>query len=802
MRLRFVQPAESLTAEDRRLLLDRSTSSDAAIRSDTAAIIERVRREGDDALRAYAERFDGVALGAIEVSMESCREALASLEPALRRAMERTARNVAAVHRAFLPRTQETTPEPGIVIGRRPDPLGRVGVYAPGGRAAYPSSVLMGVVPARVAGVGEVIVCSPPESATGLPSRVVMAAAALGGADRVFAVGGAGAIAAMAYGTASVPRVDRIVGPGNAYVAEAKLQCAGAVAIDSPAGPSEVLVLADAAASAEVIAREMLGQAEHDPLACAVCVVVGERQGRAVAEWLGRLVGAQPRRAIIEASLESRGGVIWCEDMDQAIALANEYAAEHLIVMASDAESVLARCRNAGTIFVGESASNAFGDYMTGANHVLPTGGLARSYSGLSVLDFVRWTTYQRISPAAAAALAGDVGTFADAEGLPGHAIAARAWQGGDSAGTGAGAVAGPGEATTLAPRPGYDAIRLYDPGVAPSLAIDLSDNTNRWGLPPAALRAIHGLDAATVTRYPSLFGGELKGELARMLGVDPSMVVTGNGSDGILEPAIRAFAEPGDRLAHPDPSFVMIATFARMNGLTPVPVPLTPTYDVDAEAMLATGGRIIYLCSPNNPTGNAMSRDALLRVLREAPGLVILDEAYAEFAGWSAVELLGQSDRLLVTRTLSKAFGLAGLRVGYGVGSPAVVQGVEKARGPYTVSVAAEAAAIAALREDQAWVRGTIAEAVEVRGLLEHALRDMGLEPVGSSANFVFAPCAQSVRVGQALASRGIAVRAFAGLPPVSAALRASGGEALRINVAPRVVVETVITALREVLR
>ena len=616
----------------------------------------------------------------------------------------------------------------------------------------------------------------------------------------MFAVGGAGAIAAMAYGTATVPAVNRIVGPGSAYVAEAKLQCAGAVAIDSPAGPSEVLVLADDAASAEVIARELLGQAEHDPLACAVAVVVGERQARAVAACLDRLVEAQPRRGIIEASLESRGGVLWCDDMDQAVALANDYATEHLIVMADDAEAVLARCRNAGTIFVGESASNAFGDYMTGANHVLPTGGLARSYSGLSVLDFVRWTTYQRISPAAAAGLADDVGTFADAEGLPGHAIAARAWQG--SAPVRGGAAPATRSPAVLAPRPGYEAIRLYDPGVAPSLPIDLSDNTNRWGLPPAALRALRALDEGTLTRYPSLFGGELKGEIARMLGVDPAMVVTGNGSDGILEPAIRAFAEPGDRLAHPDPSFVMIATFARMNGLVPVPVPLTPAYDVDAEAMLATGARITYLCSPNNPTGNVMSRDALRRVVREAPGLVILDEAYAEFAGWSAVELLGESDRLLVTRTLSKAFGLAGLRVGYGVGAPAVVQGVEKARGPYTVSVAAEAAAIAALREDREWVRGTVAEAVTVRRALAEALRDMGLTPVPSGANFVFTPCAKAVQVGQALASRGIAVRAFAGLPPVSAALRESGGEALRINVAPRPVMDAVIAALREVLR
>ena len=427
--LRFLGRLDALGPDDRRLLLDRSTSSDEGIRTRVSAIIARVRAEGDGALRDFAERFDRVTLDALEVPLETCRAALASVDPALRRAMQRTATNIERVHRAFLPATSETEPEPGIVVGRRPDPLGRVGVYAPGGRAAYPSSVLMGVVPARVAGVREVIVCSPPESPSGLPSPVVLAAAALGGADRVFALGGAGAIAAMAYGTASVPRVDRIVGPGNAYVAEAKLQCAGAVAIDSPAGPSEVLVIADAAANPEVVAREMLGQAEHDPLACALAVVVGEEAARAVAEWLGRLIEQEPRREIIEASLSSRGGVLWCDTIEDAVRFANDYATEHLILMTDEPDSVLARCRNAGTIFVGESASNAFGDYMTGANHVLPTGGLARSYSGLSVLDFIRWTTYQRVTPAAAASLAEDVGVFADAERLPGHAIAARAWK-------------------------------------------------------------------------------------------------------------------------------------------------------------------------------------------------------------------------------------------------------------------------------------------------------------------------------------------------------------------------------------
>jgi histidinol dehydrogenase len=271
--IRWVGACADLTAADRRALFDRTTALDTAVGERTASIVARVRREGDDALRALAHELDGVTLDALEVPRIRWQAALDALAPALRAALERSAENVGRVHRAFRPVPQETESEPGIVIGRRPDPLGRVGVYAPGGRAAYPSSVLMGVVPARVAGVGEIILCSPPARETGAPSEVVLAAAALAGADRVFALGGAGAIAAMAYGTASVPRVDRIVGPGNAYVAEAKLQVSNVVAIDSPAGPSELLVLCDDSADPVLVAREMLAQAEHDPLAAVIAVI-------------------------------------------------------------------------------------------------------------------------------------------------------------------------------------------------------------------------------------------------------------------------------------------------------------------------------------------------------------------------------------------------------------------------------------------------------------------------------------------------------------------------------------------------
>ena len=426
-KLRFGGTVAALSAADRAALLDRTTSGDAGLRQAVAAIVERVRREGDAALREMAARFDGVALESLEVDRARCRAALAALPAALRAAMERAAGNIARAHDAFRPVASEVETEPGVVVGRRPDPLGRVGVYAPGGRAAYPSSVLMGAIPARVAGVGEIVLCSPPSRETGRPSDVVLAAAALAGVERVFALGGAGAIAAMAHGTATVPRVDRIVGPGNAWVAEAKLQCAAACTIDAPAGPSELLVVADGGANARVIVREMIAQAEHDPLACVVAIVVGDTLADEVERALPAAAAAQPRREIVEAALAHAGGVLRARTRDEALALANEYAAEHLLLLVDEPDAALAALRCAGTVFVGASSSVAFGDYMTGANHVLPTGGLARSWSGLSTLDFVRWTTYQRVEPAAARRMAADVGAFADAEGLSAHAAAARA---------------------------------------------------------------------------------------------------------------------------------------------------------------------------------------------------------------------------------------------------------------------------------------------------------------------------------------------------------------------------------------
>jgi histidinol dehydrogenase len=780
-------PLERLDPVRRARLLARSSAEDPEFRDAVARIVARVRTDGDAALRDLAREHDGVEVDDLQVPPADLFEALDRTAPGLRKALERAAANLEAVHRAGLPHDTRVQVEPGVVVGRRPDPLARAGIYAPGGRAVYPSSVLMTAIPARIAGVAEIVLCSPP-GAGGRPAATILAAAALAGVHRVFAIGGAGAIAAMAFGTETVPRVDRVFGPGNAWVTEAKLQVAPLVGIDIPAGPSELLVLADAAADPDFVAREMVAQAEHDPRAAVVAVVFGRDAGGSAARLriaLFRRAEAAERRAIVLESLAARGALLTAVDAGAALEFAHDYAPEHLLLATADAADLLPRVRNAGTVFFGDGASNALGDYLTGANHVLPTGGLARCYSGLSTHDFVRWTTWQEVTTRGASSLAGDAFEIASAEGLAAHAEAARALL-----------RPGPGadpERVALPPRrAGLDRLTLYrsvDPGL-----LDLASNHNLFGVPPAAAAALAHFESAGIARYPSASNDELRAALATLHDVPLASIVTGCGSDDVLDATLRAFGVAAERVAYPAPTFVMAAHFATTNGLLPMAIPPRADGEPDLDALIAARAAITYLCSPNNPTGSLLSRGALDRILEATRGLVILDEAYGDFSGTSNATLAAGHGRLLVLRTMSKAFGLAGMRVGWGIGAPALVQAVECARGPYRVSAPAEAAALAVLRHDLPWVRARVADAVSCRVRLCAALAAAGFAPLPSHANFLLVPVADAAGAARALRERGIAVRAFGSLPGV--------GDALRITVAPWPLLEPAIATIVAVAR
>jgi len=411
---------EELSPEERRAVFQRDAGVGAA--ADTARdIIEQVREEGDAALRRLASEFDDVAVGSIDVTDEAARAA-EGLDEELLAAIEDAADNVRAFHEAQLPTDWRREFE-GRELGRRFRPIERAGVYVPGGSAAYPSSAIMGVVPAVVAGVEHVAVATPPK-----PAPATLAAAHVAGADTVYQVGGAQAVAALAYGTETVNAVQKIVGPGNRFVAAAKAAVRGDVAIDFVAGPSELLVVADGSADPDLVAADMLAQAEHDTDAAVACVTDDEDVAEAVAAACEAGAGEREREDTIRGALAGEGsGVFLARSAPEMVLFAEEYAAEHLSILAADDEALLERITNAGSVFLGPYTPVAGGDYATGTNHVLPTGGAARTEGGLSVDTFLRSTTVQRLDRSALAELRETVTRLADSEGLEAHAASVEA---------------------------------------------------------------------------------------------------------------------------------------------------------------------------------------------------------------------------------------------------------------------------------------------------------------------------------------------------------------------------------------
>ena len=412
-----VRPIGDLSPVERRALFERETGVDA-VREDVADIVDRVRAEGDAALREFGREFDGVDVGNIDVT-DRARRAREEVDADLLAAIERAAENVRAFHERQLPADWRKD-FGGRVLGRRFRPVGSAGVYAPGGTAAYPSSALMGAVPAKVAGVDHVAVATPPAETL---HPATLAAIDVAGADAVYQVGGAQAIAALAYGTETVDAVDVVVGPGNRWVTAAKAAVRDDVEIDFLAGPSELLVVADGTADPELVAADLLAQAEHDTDASVVAVTDVEDLAEAVVDEMEAQLGGRDRKAVIRGALDNdASGVFLARSMSEAALFAEEYAAEHLAIQAADDEALLDRIDSAGSAFLGSHSPVAAGDYASGPNHVLPTGGRARIVGGLSVDTFLRSTTVQRISAEGLADLRETITTLAEAEGLEAHA--------------------------------------------------------------------------------------------------------------------------------------------------------------------------------------------------------------------------------------------------------------------------------------------------------------------------------------------------------------------------------------------
>ncbi len=404
-------------------VLERSASFSAEVDEAVRIILAEVQSRGDAGLLDLTERFDGVCPDALKVAPERLAEAYEAMDADLREVIAEAAHNIRRFHEQQQQRSWFTDDGDGVILGQRVLPLERVGLYVPGGTAFYPSSLLMNAIPAQVAGVPEIHLVSPPGS-NGLPHELVLATAHFLGLENVYAVGGAQAVAALAYGTETVPRVDKIVGPGNAYVAAAKKQVYGPVDIDAIAGPSEVVVLADEEADAEFVAADLLAQAEHDVRASAILVTPSRALAEAVRDHVLRRAALLDRRAILEQSLADYGACIVTETLDQAIDMVNELASEHLELLVREPWQVMSRIRHAGAVFLGPYSSEPVGDYFAGPNHVLPTGGTARYASALGVDDFIRKQSIIAYTRERLRETGPRIIRFAEAEGLTAHAQA------------------------------------------------------------------------------------------------------------------------------------------------------------------------------------------------------------------------------------------------------------------------------------------------------------------------------------------------------------------------------------------
>ena len=426
-RMRIMKLTEDTRADALEALLGRSPSGYSEYEKTVRDIIDDVRARGDEALFELEEKFDKCTLTkeTIRVSREEIEAAYRELTPEFVEVIRRAAANIRAYHEKQVTQSWITTTEEGIILGQKVTPIGISGCYVPGGRAVYPSSVLMNVIPAKVAGVERIVIATPPD-ASGKAAAGTIVAADIAGADEIYKVGGAQAIAAMAYGTQTIPRVDKITGPGNIFVALAKKACFGVTGIDSVAGPSEILVIADGTANPRYVAADLLSQAEHDPMASAILLTTDQELAKAVAKEIDGFIEELPRTDIICKSIENYGYIFVGETMDELIDAANTIASEHLEIITENAFEVMTRIRNAGAIFLGSYSSEPLGDYYAGPNHILPTNGTARFFSPLGVYAFIKKSSIISYSKDALRRVHNDIEVFAENEGLYAHANSIR----------------------------------------------------------------------------------------------------------------------------------------------------------------------------------------------------------------------------------------------------------------------------------------------------------------------------------------------------------------------------------------
>ncbi|MEO5985773.1 MAG: histidinol dehydrogenase [Candidatus Limnocylindria bacterium] len=747
--------------------------------ADVSDILAAVKAGGDSALRELTARHDGVDLADSWVSAAEWDAAVVSDE--LRVALAEAAGAINRYHaeqRAMLRQERRVRTRPGVTAWRRWQPIARAGGYVPGGRAAYASSVLMLAVPARLAGVEELVIATPPQP-DGSISPAVLVAARLGGVDRVLKAGGAQAIAALAFGTESVLRVDKIFGAGNAWVTAAKRAVSSLVAIDLPAGPSECIVLADGSSHVDFVALDLLAQAEHGPDSVAIVVSTDSAVLDAVARVVPRLAADLATGEQAMATLARHGAAVLVPDLDAGMDVVNQVAAEHVSLQCADAEARAADVRNAGAVFIGPLSAIAAGDYATGTNHVLPTGAAARAWSGVGVESFGRWIEIQRLTARGVRGVAPVVAAIAAAEGLPAHAasVAARAvavdqYTADDD----------PIELfrnpQTVSPYPAEpsDEELAARAGIPVSSVVRADMNTLGGGALRSAATALRNFDGQRMNEYGDLAYVRLRAALGARLGVAPERIVPGAGADELIRLVTTQALGPEDAVVIPTPTFAMFAVEARLAGARVVELPRTRMAERQPVAAIRAvaereAARLVWLCSPNNPTGDAYTLDEIRELADGLPALVCVDEVYLEFAedsigvergSTSAIGLQADLPNVLVLRSLSKSHGIAGARVGYLVVPEPLAERFDGVRLPLSMAVPSEAVALAVLADESGAAERRRA-VIASRDRLEALLIDLGCEVLPSVTNsLAFRAVMDPADIDTALMARGVAVRRY----------------------------------------
>lgn len=751
-------------------LLKRPSQRDQDLESRVADLLSTMKTGGWDAVADLTRRFDGYDPEPVRITADEIRDAADQVSSCLRQAIALASGNIRKFHEAQ--RRNEPTVEvmSGVRCSRKWVPVDRVGLYIPGGTAPLISTVLMLAIPARIAGCREIVLCTP-AGRDGKVDPAILYAAGFCGIDQVFRLGGAQAIASMAYGLGPVPRVDKIFGPGNSYVTIAKQMVSlDRVAIDMPAGPSELAVIADESCNPASVAADLLSQAEHGPDSQVVLITCSWELAEQVHNETEIQIHRLPRKEIARKALES-SLIFVVPDEEELIDLVNLYAPEHLIISTENYRSLAGKIRNAGSVFLGPDTPESAGDYASGTNHTLPTSGYARAYSGLSLDSFMKSITFQEITPEGLSAIGPSIIELARAEGLEAHAAAVLIRQ----------------KTEDQRPKTTSSVSRLssYVRKNILELSPYSSARDEFFGAGGIFLDANENPNDTGLNRYPDPHQRRLKARVAELKGMQPDQLFLGNGSDEAIDLLIRIFCEPGNsRILTMSPTYGMYRVCAGVQDVVVDEVLLNEDFGIDTDRMLNAvryDTKMIFLCSPNNPTGNQITLENLFYLSERFHGIIVLDEAYIDFAsGPSALSVLRYMPNLVVLQTFSKAWGLAGVRLGMAFADPFIISLMDKVKYPYNLSILAQETVLKKVEEvEMVEVVKWIEEIKLERWKLEQNLSVLpGVEKVyPSEANFLLVRVADARATYKHLVGQGIVVRDRSSQPLCRNCLRITVG-------------------------